>query len=210
MQSEQADEQIGTYCNSCGAKLDKYKMSLTKSLAQTLIKIYRLQKALGKKEIWLGHDDKGTEFELTPGQRNNATRLRFLGLARYTNSHSGRWIITRRGYQFLNGEPVPKFVWTFRNKIIEDMRTDETLTLTEVFRKGDQPYFEPVTDKETASESDVETAVRRTGGNAVAKMAKGICANPDCQNPVEIKVKFGQPIQGVFCSDDCRRKVRGF
>lgn len=40
------------------------------------------------------------------------------------------WLITRRGFQFLAGKPVPRKVQTFRNRIIE--RFEETTTFEQV------------------------------------------------------------------------------
>ncbi len=128
------------YCEHCGAKIVNYRVGLTKGLAKALIKLRRLEVATGKTEIWLEHDDKGTEYEMTQNERRNMSRLRFLGLARYTEPHSGKWFITRRGYAFLRGEEVPREVWIYRNKINEELRTDKTTTLTQVF-KADVPYF---------------------------------------------------------------------
>ena len=155
------DEQEQQYCDHCGAALKKYRVGLTKSIAQILIKLRRLEVALDKKEIWLNHDDKGTEYELTKDQRSNMSRLRVLGLARYTEAHSGTWFITRRGYAFLRGESVPKEVWMFRNKIVEDMRTEETVDLATVFRKADVPYFEPIIDQQIADPADLANAVQQ-------------------------------------------------
>jgi len=42
------------------------------------------------------------------------------------------WLITRRGYQFLSGEAIPRKVKVFRNEIQE--RFGEMTTLTEVYR----------------------------------------------------------------------------
>lgn len=140
------------HCPYCGASTMMYKVPLTKSIAKTLIKLRRLEVSKGKREIWLEHDDKGSEFELTQNERRNMSRLRFLGLARYTEAHAGRWFITRRGYEFLRGEPVPKFVWIYRNKIVEEMRTNETTDLSQSFRQGDVPYFEPIVDQMPVTE----------------------------------------------------------
>lgn len=148
------------YCDHCGASLKKSRKSITDKVAATLIKLRQAEVALGKREIWLDHDDKGQPFEMTKNQRSNMSRLRFLGLARYTEAHSGRWFITKRGYQFLRGEPVPKTVWTFRNKIIDSMRTDETITLSQAFKKTDVPYFDPITDQDIATEEEMAKAVQ--------------------------------------------------
>ena len=145
---------MDNYCEHCGSKTVKYKVQLNKALAKKLINLRRLEVLLSKKEIWVGHDDKGTEFDMSANQSSNMSRLRLLGLARYTESHSGLWFITRRGYAFLCGGPVPKYVWVYRNRIVEDMRTDEVITLTKVFSYGNTPYFEPVVDQQPVTEQE--------------------------------------------------------
>ena len=104
---------------------------------------------------------------MTQNERRNMSRLRFLGLARYTEPHSGKWFITRRGYAFLRGEEVPREVWIYRNKINEELRTDKTTTLTQVF-KADVPYFEAVQEIQTtiATPAHQRVAVERNENQA--------------------------------------------
>lgn len=146
------------HCDYCGAKITEYKVPLTKGIAKALIKLRRLEVELGKSIVWLEHDDKFSENMLTANERRNMSRLRFLGLARYTEPHSGKWFITRRGYAFLRGEPVPSHVWIFRNKIVEADRTDDTITLARTFRSADIPYFTPV-DQKIANENLMQTSI---------------------------------------------------
>lgn len=153
------NEQKAEYCEHCGAKLKKNRFAITKAIAQTLIKLRRAEVALGKREIWLDHDDKGAEYEMTKNQRSNMSRLRILGLARYTEAHSGRWFITRRGYQFLRGEEVPYEVWTFRNEIVK--RTDKMITLQQAFKNDEVPYFNPITDRDIATEEEMAKAAQQ-------------------------------------------------
>lgn len=49
-----------------------------------------------------------------------------------THDQKAGWLITRRGFEFLAGKPVPKKVQTFRNKITE--RFEETTTYAEVLQ----------------------------------------------------------------------------
>lgn len=190
------------YCDHCGAKLEKTRVSITRTLAKTLIKLRRLESELGKPQIWLDHDDVNSEHRLTRSQRNNMTRLRWLGLARYTESHSGTWFITSKGYKFLRGEPVKCEVWTFRNKIIEEMRNDKVTTLAEVFRGEDVPYYEPATDRAPATQQEKETAVE-------TKYTTVNCDLDGCKNMLRLPMIFGQPLVGpFFCSLEHKDQYR--
>lgn len=194
------------YCEHCGAKLKATRVRLNKTLAQTLIKLRRLEVELGKPHIWLDHDDIHSENRLTRSQRNNMTRLRWLGLARYTESHSGKWFITKKGYKFLRGEPVKSEVWTFRNKIMEERRSEVETTLADVFRREGQPYFEPVTDRASVSEQDRKTAVEQRHPTTNQK-----CGYKFCEETTRVELIFGQPIQPWYCTSahkEAERKRR--
>lgn len=191
------------HCQHCGAKLEKTRVRLNKTLAQTLIKLRRLEIELGKPHIWLDHDDVSSTNRLTRSQRNNMTRLRWLGLARYTESHSGKWFITKKGYAFLRGEPVKSEIWTFRNKIVEELRNDKTVTLTEVFRQGEVPYYEPVTDRATVTEADRKHAVEQRH-----PMGTQVCKYKFCDETHKVELKFGQPIPDWYCTPEHRELER--
>lgn len=147
----------GKFCQHCGASVEIYQVKLTRGIAKMLIKFRRLEVQLGKRQIWVGHDDKGTEFELSLNDHRNMSRLRFLGLARYTESHSAKWFITRRGYAFLRGEAVPASQYIFRNRVVESLREDHITTdLKTVFRKHDMPFFEQLEDIRRVEASPAE------------------------------------------------------
>lgn len=50
----------------------------------------------------------------------------------------GMWVITSRGWSALRGEPVPKFVAVWRNKITE--RTEEQITIHEILNNFKEKY----------------------------------------------------------------------
>jgi len=191
------------YCDHCGAKLEATRVRLNKTLAQTLIKLRRLEVELGKPHIWLDHDDVHSEHRLTRSQRNNMTRLRWLGLARYTESHSSIWFITSKGYKFLRGESVKSEVWTFRNKIMEDRRSEAETTMADVFRKDGQPYFEPVTDRAPVTIADQKVAVEQRHPMGTQK-----CAYKFCDETHKVELKFGQPIPDWYCEPAHRELER--
>jgi hypothetical protein len=154
----------GEFCQHCGGTLEIYQVRLTRGLAKTLIKMRRLEVELGRPELRIHVDDLNTEHELTFSERGNLSRLRFLGLARYTESHSDVWFITSRGYAFLRGEEVPVAQYIYQNKIVDRLREDHiTTNLTQVFKKTDVPYFEQIDDIRTtpATKEDLKKAVER-------------------------------------------------
>jgi len=128
------------YCECCGASLKKYWHKLTPGLVKGLAKFYAVVVSKGENSVHLLKDMDGS-FKLTPHEWNNWTKLRFHGLVARVDkdSHSGYWLLTRRGADFLKGNiAVPSKVQTFRNKVVAH-------DIKKVFLKdvvGTNPYFE--------------------------------------------------------------------
>lgn len=74
--------------------------------------------------------------EASYAMKSRTTQMAKLGLIAKVATPEGKqvpgmWLITRRGFSALHGNPVPKSVRVWRNKI--EARTEETVTLQEVF-----------------------------------------------------------------------------
>jgi len=99
-------------CESCGAKLVEYKHSLSKGLARCLYKI----------ALYKGRAVNLNELKFTYNQQSNFQKLRYWGLVAKedpNNLKGGKWIITRKGWQFITDEiTVPKTAWSFRGDFI--------------------------------------------------------------------------------------------
>lgn len=104
-------------CIMCGAGLEKRWHRLTPVLIQALIKAYQI--VVEKKE---NHFSK-RDLDLDHNEYGNFQKLRFHALiAKHKVNgewHKGDWVITRRGFLFLQGrQSVPTRVQTFRNRVI--------------------------------------------------------------------------------------------
>lgn len=75
--------------------------------------------------------------EATYAMKSRTTQMAKLGLiakVMVDDRHvPGTWLITRRGFDALEGKPVPRRVTVWRNKI--QARTDELITLREAFQR---------------------------------------------------------------------------
>lgn len=134
------------HCPHCGAKLTGRWERLTPGIIKTLVKLWTEVLAKGVNDIHLQ-----VEMALNNNEYNNFQKLRYFGLVakvRGSNkqgdavSGHGRWLITRRGAQFLHGTAtVNRRVYIFRNHI-ED-RSVERVHVGDVFKeKQDWPRHE--------------------------------------------------------------------
>lgn len=138
-------------CPHCGRNMSPYKVPLTVGFLKGLVKFRGAVALKGENKVHLLHDMQGTAFELTPHEWNNFSRLRFHGLvAKYKEDGqhiAGLWLLTKRGAQFLNGTiKIPESVMIFNNRIID--RSQVLVSLSEVFRNSELPYFESIDDIE--------------------------------------------------------------
>jgi hypothetical protein len=147
-------------CLCCEASLSKSNHAITAGMVSALAKMYAHVIRTGKNDVNPRKDMDRTENELTKDEDGNWTKLRFHALiakVKENGQHKrGRWLITRRGAQFLRGEiQIPARVWTFRNHIVE--RSEEMVTVAQVY--GSEPYYPTYADFpfEQATEEDIAT-----------------------------------------------------
>lgn len=131
----------------------EYWHRLTPGLVSALVKLHRAVRYYNRNRIHI-HDDMKIgarpDFRLTDNEWTNFTKLRFHALAAKIddeNNHSGYWLITRRGAQFLRGlTAVPQRVKTYRNRVIDH---DEKLVAMRDFQRK-VPWFEREFDYDIA------------------------------------------------------------
>ncbi len=129
------------YCEECGASTARYKQILSKGIVVPLLKMANKVKQTNLNDIRISKD-----LELTKSEYNNFQKLRYFGLIAKVkidgNVNKGRWLITARGWAFLDGkEAVHNYVVTYRN-IIEE-RSEEKVMIQDVLgNKLDNPYFQ--------------------------------------------------------------------
>lgn len=131
-------------CDHCGARLSGRWERVTPGLVNMLIKFRQAIHAKGKNDVNPNRDCQMTHSELA-----NFQKLRFHGLVAHVEEEgeraSGRWLITRRGQDFLRGVvAIAPEVFIFRNQI--EKRTDkDSVFLKDIFKK-DMPYFDEIHD----------------------------------------------------------------
>lgn len=145
-------------CPHCGQNTTPYQVPLTKGFVKGLVKFRQAIEAKNENRIHLLKDMQDPEYKLTPHEWNNFSRLRFHGLvAKYKEEGKhvgGYWLITRRGAQFLSGKvAIPERVLVFNNRVVG--HSDKMVTLTDVFKSDQVPYFEMITDIEYGATENV-------------------------------------------------------
>jgi len=136
-----------TICSACGANLGAYWVTLTPGIIRALIKFRQALAAKQINKIHLLDDMVDREYELTPHEWNNFSRLRFHALvAKFKENgehEAGYWLLTSRGAAFLRGEAdIPVKVKVFRNHVVD--HSEERVFIKDVI--GSTPYFETIDD----------------------------------------------------------------
>lgn len=125
-------------CICCGAGMEEYNYKFDTMDAVLLIEMaYRLKVQLGLGNVF-NEANKIKISNLRPiaSIKNRTTHCSKLGLIAKLQSKSGKqvsgtWVITRRGFAALRGDPVPYIVTVFRGAIIE--RDSSNVTIGGIF-----------------------------------------------------------------------------
>lgn len=127
-------------CANCGASMAMYEHQLDHVDALLLL---AMGKIVGKraKTFMFTEANQVHIRELTTSysvklRMSWCSKLGLIAKIRHKDgSHNRRagWCITKRGFEFLAGKPVPKKVQTFRNQITE--RFEEMITMAEIMKK---------------------------------------------------------------------------
>lgn len=168
--------------------LKQYKVHLTEGIIRALIKFRMAVNYHKKNKIHLLKDMKTYEFELTPHEWNNFSRLRFHGLvAKYKEEGkhvAGYWLLTRRGADFLNGEiSIPATVTIFQNKVV--YRSERVITVKDVIKDDSVPYFEKINDIEY---EDVPVEDVPAVREKMRKAKKGKRTCPKCKTQLKVMI----------------------
>lgn len=126
-----------SHCANCGESMSVYSFSITNLDAMLLaqmgkIVFERIKAGIAFTEankIHISAAIKGTNSS----RQTIASKLGLITKVKKedgTHDREAGWLITRRGFEFLSGKPVPAKVNVFRNKITE--RFDELTTIDKV------------------------------------------------------------------------------
>lgn len=154
-------------CTHCAANMivyfPKYNGGLVSALRKMLVVVRNKQ----QNDV---HVSDSGEVRLSYAERANMTKLRHLGAVAHVKEEGkivqAHWLITRRGFAFLRGEPVPAWAKTYRNEVIGS--SEETITIHEVIEntKNGEKYWDDIDSlrRDIATAEDVERAIEKMGG----------------------------------------------
>lgn len=131
-------------CPNCSASMAQYKVSVNYKHATLLRAMAYEVDSKRRKGLEFTDANKThvqSQLDVDYATKSCTSMCRQLGLIAKVmkdgvHDQEAGWAITRRGWAFLQNQPVPKSVIVFRNEIID--RTEETTTIQEVLaEKGD-------------------------------------------------------------------------
>lgn len=132
-------------CPNCDASMQEYIFEF--DLMDALLLLAMAREVAHRMEIRTSQGEhytfteanqiKTTQLGTTYAARSRTTQCSKLGLVAKYRGENGRqvpgtWVITKRGWQALRGEAVPKSVRVWRGQILE--RTEETITISQALR----------------------------------------------------------------------------
>lgn len=154
------------HCPTCGQKLREYDHRLTPMLADILVNLAKTVRHHDRNDIHVPTEVPAVVGPLRYSMQSNLTKLRFHALVAKVLDDAGhhirgRWLITRRGGQWLRGEiTIPRTVTTRDNRVIGHS-ADDQVDISAVRKSG--PYlegYEDVVSRPVPVEEYVGTAVR--------------------------------------------------
>lgn len=129
-------------CGACGQRLG-YKSSMSKGIVAVLKLVMQKVEEKGLNVVHIEKEMVQTSI-LTGNQGRNATHMVRLGLLAHIDGETGNYCLTRKAMEFLNGDPVPKWVEVSKRREGEGSRTvahsDETCVVSDFAGKNE--YWE--------------------------------------------------------------------
>lgn len=149
-------------CANCGSSMCAYEYAHDATSATLLVAMARavaraLEAGVPFTEANRVHVQREVNRLYGYAVASATTRARYLGLVAKVRGKRGRhdqaagWLVTRRGWKFLRGEPVPATVRVFRGEIVGRAAEGDTITLAGALarrpkpRKGAAPFEAPQT-----------------------------------------------------------------
>ena len=159
--NEQALENIKTpdgKCKCCGRVLSLYKYRIVPSMVCLLRDMARVT----QRQISAGQSNPRQVDMSNIGRpysiKAQATKLRLHGLIAKVkegkNQKRRTWIITKKGWMFLGGEPIWAQVIVFNNTVLG--HADELVNLSQVTGRADGYIAEPMFEEDSRQLVDLE------------------------------------------------------
>ena len=159
--NEQALDNIKTpdgKCKCCGRVLNLYKYRIAPSMVYLLNDMARIT----QRRISVGQSNPRqvdlSDIDRPYSIKAQTTKLRLHGLIAKVkegkNQKRRTWIITKKGWVFLGGEPIWAQVIVFNNTVLG--HTDELVTLSQVTGRADDYIAEPILEEDSRQLVDLE------------------------------------------------------
>jgi hypothetical protein len=107
-------------CAQCGSPTVDYRHSLSKGLADVLIRIYRHRSPVRARELGLNYS-----------QASNLQKLRYWNLIEHVtieDKRTGQWSITETGEQFVRAAiRLPRHAWSYRAEALNEFEGEMVL-----------------------------------------------------------------------------------
>lgn len=142
----QMAKENGGHCTTCGKALNIYRYTINRTL------VTFLRAAAGAVQSSGNNDFDASTLGLAYSVRTQSSKLRQHGLIARVKGKDGaqlpsRWLITRKGWDFLRGEPVPAKVLVFENQVIGHDGGD--ITIMQVMGEANVADSTPITPTES-------------------------------------------------------------
>lgn len=145
-QAEQLVAENDGVCSHCHSVLSIYKYKINEQMATVLKKMRDVERSSGDVNVNFSNINMPYRLE------SQRTKMRFHGLIVQSVNDEGSkiantWRITRKGYQFLNGQAIEETVVTFANQVIG--HEGGMVTIGEVTKHAGDVF-----DREAVSEAE--------------------------------------------------------
>ena len=145
------------HCDRCLRVIKVYKYPVSRTMAKIMREMAKATRATKERAI-----DMET-LELTHTERSQLSKMRQHGLVVQPTDERGvkkprHWLVTKKGWQFLRGEPIPAKVIVFDNQVL-----GHEGGTTDIRRLLDDPGFyetDPLSTAEAAAYHDVRTPAK--------------------------------------------------
>lgn len=148
------------HCDRCGQTIKFYRYKVSHSHCNFLRAMADRVRDTGINDVDIG------DINIAYSVRSQVTKMRQHGLIARVKGNTGaqiarRWLITKKGWDFLTGKPIPDYVIVFNNQVLGHDGEGVTIhqVLGEKFDPNTPVYEEsPVTPKEAVVYNDVRKA----------------------------------------------------
>lgn len=116
--------------------------------------------------------DVDREVDLEHSERSQLSKMRQHGLVAKVKDETGKqisrhWLITKRGWDLLRGEPVPAKVVVYNNQVLG--HEGGVITIDRLDKDADDFEQQPITEGESRAYADVRTKKKSYKLNAIFK-----------------------------------------